>query len=744
MAKRKSLKLGKRKSRTTTSGKVYLNGNSYACLSGLYFTSLNNETAIEEWSKIPFINRPLYGMEFKGFSTNPNDDGSGEDFISIGDLKYPKVGEIYFPIYERKIFSLNSSELDIYKVPLKDLFTSFDDFSLQYLSCETLKFKVSLKDEIILNNNKPSLEIPLKDGSSLTLFKVINDSSNNDILHEICLSNGSFYISALLNGSDCLSDWIDIDDSQSSFGNLEIESFEIVPRINLTNDALEYKNFIGRVYNLVDGTLMNNAFDGNSPTMSSEILEEFSKLILRGNVGTSEEGTVDNNATISYVNPHETMFPFKSPSLYFPMSMTLENYYKHLNIDLDLHQYVSVSKSANTLLKDLSKNYSLEMPSHPIISYETTLCPKKSGWYQFLVASDDVSLLAIDDVVLGCFGFGDYNSFVVDNVNGDNGCLGVFLEDILKNNASVNRFNNEKLLKLSTLYDLTKMDFYKNENSNFGSLSGSGNNSLSSNIINNNNLGQIYSETILNFLSDDNLVANAYLASEVGDNIAKKIGIQYFNKSPYVYLTEGVKYKFLAWCNDFMNFNVRKNANLRGTNGLQNFQVLVNYYEKLFKKESTITETETPEETLPSQGEETQEIILTEINANSLDLCCSKSKILDNNVLVENDVFLKDEYQYPSVNVVSADSLNYTCIPSDIQNKYYFANPNMLEKPITQIFSIRNDSLTDDEKNELSSKVYGGRMRGYNVDSGTSVTKTTYFIPFTYNLYLLSGPAQWL
>ena len=86
MAKRKSLKLGKRKSRATTSGKVYLNGNSYACLSGLYFTSLNNETAIEEWSKIPFINRPLYGMEFKGFSTNPNDDGNGEDFISIGDL----------------------------------------------------------------------------------------------------------------------------------------------------------------------------------------------------------------------------------------------------------------------------------------------------------------------------------------------------------------------------------------------------------------------------------------------------------------------------------------------------------------------------------------------------------------------------------------------------------------------------------------------------------------------------------
>ena len=58
MAKRKSLKLGKRKSRATTSGKVYLNGNSYACLSGLYFTSLNNETAIEEWSKIPFLNYP--------------------------------------------------------------------------------------------------------------------------------------------------------------------------------------------------------------------------------------------------------------------------------------------------------------------------------------------------------------------------------------------------------------------------------------------------------------------------------------------------------------------------------------------------------------------------------------------------------------------------------------------------------------------------------------------------------------
>ena len=29
------------------------------------------------------------------------------------------------------------------------LFSSFDDFSLQYLSCETLKFKVSLKNEII-------------------------------------------------------------------------------------------------------------------------------------------------------------------------------------------------------------------------------------------------------------------------------------------------------------------------------------------------------------------------------------------------------------------------------------------------------------------------------------------------------------------------------------------------------------------------------------------------------------------
>jgi len=171
-----------------------LKGSNYAKLSTLDLSS-SCETAIATWNADPAVLASLYGSELIGYSKVPTDDGSGSTFINKDSVdKVPEAGAVYYPVYEREKFAVpENAELS---VAISSINSAFQDMVDETLAVG-LKF-----------NNKVSLE----PGGKMSVALVGRDSANivenGRTRGQLIVSNGSFALTALMDGVSSFSDLI--------------------------------------------------------------------------------------------------------------------------------------------------------------------------------------------------------------------------------------------------------------------------------------------------------------------------------------------------------------------------------------------------------------------------------------------------------------------------------------------------------------------------------------------------------
>ena len=159
-----------------STSKSYLNGNRYSRLSGVYITALRNGRAIEEWSSIPYL-QEMYGAKLIGFSTSPTSGPNDPYFVSAFDYwdtpetpgRYPPAtseNAIYYPIYEKMKFSLDSDPNESYSSPISSLLS--DSMWLQD-ELVVLEIDAKIEDRTVSSNEE--ISIVFKDGRTETLLK---------------------------------------------------------------------------------------------------------------------------------------------------------------------------------------------------------------------------------------------------------------------------------------------------------------------------------------------------------------------------------------------------------------------------------------------------------------------------------------------------------------------------------------------------------------------------------------------
>lgn len=172
----------------------YLKGSNYAKLSTLDLSS-SCDTAIATWNANPAVLTSLYGSELIGYSKVPTDDGSGSTFIDKDSVvKVPEAGAVYYPVYKREKFVVpENTELS---VAISSINSAFQDMVDETLAVG-LKF-----------NNKVSLE----PGEKMSVALVGRDSAdiveNGQTGGQLVVSNGSFALTALMDGVSSFSDLI--------------------------------------------------------------------------------------------------------------------------------------------------------------------------------------------------------------------------------------------------------------------------------------------------------------------------------------------------------------------------------------------------------------------------------------------------------------------------------------------------------------------------------------------------------
>lgn len=351
---------------TRISDKVFLCGNIYGKLSGMFITSLDRSKAISEWNSIPYI-QDMYGTELIGYTTNLEN-------LTATDAFVPKTydeqltGDIYYPVYENKVYEISQEkQSESYTSPISELCSD-----LQWLNEENVSLTISVDKGNFLKNS--NLKIDFKNQSE--------DGEDITLLHteQTLTCSGSFKASSVINGQEALSDVIDLNTSDNLSAKSFITSMQVKPRYDRVTDYEQY------YYTQFCGTVYVSTEDEDDATH----LENFAKVVA-GKIP-------DNYVRIDKFNKQ----PLKSPYIFNKTDDVSKYYYESLGYDVD-----SILKTWNSehpdqqavpLLYVLSNSLQdVSVPRSQIYCYETTLQPSSSGWYKFIGANDDIGTIAIDD-----------------------------------------------------------------------------------------------------------------------------------------------------------------------------------------------------------------------------------------------------------------------------------------------------------------------------------------------------------
>ena len=492
--KRKAKKTVKRE---PTYSKVYLCGNNYAKLSGLFVTSLNNMNAISEWNNIPFIQQ-LYGAKLIGYCPNP--EGT-ED--SVGFLRTernpsgisPHIGSIYYPVYERKVYTLDSSN-DSYLTPISALASD-----LKWISGEKIKLNINLKNQVFNAND----EMKLAESESEILL--LSTDSNISC-------SGSFVVDLIMAGA-ALSDKIDLSKSSLLNEKTSVSSIEILPN-GSPGDPLENRDLLGSKYILSSQTALN----------------DFYELACWK---TSEDATLIDTRLGT---------PLKLPFVLSRDSSGVVEYYKSLGYDIP-DDFLASYENAEALSDALTAQYpDVPLPSFGCEQYETTLTPSHNGWYSFLIETDDVAFAFMDDKLVAADIYTPY-----DKLTGDSGGNIANLNVLVNGIASVNQCP----------YDINQMSAFVSADSPLGDWASL--DTIKLDILTAETLESVSAEFLDGTLTGNfaqfaekisgsvgNPLSNDFFVSDLRIEDASDGGLllesKYYSYGCYIYLLSGQNYKF--------------------------------------------------------------------------------------------------------------------------------------------------------------------------------------------------------
>lgn len=672
--------------RAAAESKAYLNGNHYSKLSGMYLTSLDYTKAVSEWNAIPYL-QTMYGAELCGYSMDPGDVPGSETFVRKDDT-LPSGGGIWFPIYEQKEYALDGSQESLTKA----ISAIIPD--LKWLSGETLDLHISAGEASLRPNE--SIDVQLRSGDSL---KLVENGSGSYLK----VSSGEFKISALLDGSSAISDWIDADDEQS----ISVCGLQVVPKTTLTQREIEYKTLAGEM-SMVDSAVLTGT------NVSSNVkISEYMMDMACGNFSAIKR------------QPTLARSPIKTPYLMRAPTKEIETYYSMACMtDLPNNYFVDAFKTANeiwTVLTGSSPYKDVGVPCGPIEKYETTLCPLSSGWYKFKVESDDYTLIAIDDKPVAIDSYDSYD----DKMQ--------MIDYLYKKNESISpelrRFDSDQLHALSSYISLFDKRYYAPR-----SLSASTINGISADMLNGRyNVGAapgFYNEMT------ENISLSGYYYSHFkiegsgtnGLNMPLSAMSNPYSDGCYFYLLKDNKYKFSLWHNDYYNseYFIKTRKQVSGFNSLN---VCIHYH--LDSRISALMGTEEEQQyDLSIHGSVTSDTDAAAYWSKNDDLYPTTLDVKNAGLSVNNGLY-SNKMDTPELSAWR--DKGYALCQSG--NAYLIcANTN----PCIQIFCI-GDTLTDSEINRLSSNTYSNMI--YKHIYNNSTIKTSMVVNL--QQYLLKGPVKW-
>lgn len=157
---------------------------------------------------------------FAGPGSCPTDAG----VVSKDGGEIPEPGGIWFPVYERKYHSIADDES-----LTKTISALVPD--LRWLPDEMVSLKLKFENKRL--QPEENLSIELTNGDSIDFV----ENGNADL----SIVAGCFSVSALLNGSRAVSDWIEVDGLE----NASVVGVSVIPRKYLSEEAINFRDFVG-------------------------------------------------------------------------------------------------------------------------------------------------------------------------------------------------------------------------------------------------------------------------------------------------------------------------------------------------------------------------------------------------------------------------------------------------------------------------------------------------------------------
>lgn len=679
--------------RAASTSKVYLCGNCYSKLSGMYITSLDASTAKTEWNAIPYIQK-MYNANLIGYSTNQFSKQGDSDFIpkDSGSLT---PGEVYFPIYEDKTYALAGNAWRTTK--LESLATEY-----QYVNSEMVALSVSIVNKTL--NEETPLALTGTNSQIYTLLKTN---------HNVYLKEGDFSVSAILNGNTYLTS------VYSTNNDIKVTGIKIVPR-PLTEEAKNYKSLMGQFY-AVKPSALNGVSEDDFPQKITEIMMD----LICNNSGNVQQEYLQNS------------FPIKTPYLFRGMTPQLEDYYRILGYNVTKGSFYS--QNPQTLASNLNSssaypNVSIRVPTGWIEKYEATISPKNSGWYKLVFKSDDYFVAAIDNVLVA-FGASDSMTEIVSRFN--------YLKT--KNNTA-NVFDSSKMNNFLSDNESQQANYLskmvKSKTNTITAFNGKTTNDVKSALCKNTiaTLNTAFASAPgSTYYSQTNTVADAneslfYVStkntftpgSDTGN--PNTVTSVYFSNGPYIFLRGGQKYKFRAWHGDHWNTKwYIENHNMIGSIDFNAVCIQWHGDSSVDTEAKEIAKELTLHKWDPS-GESTWTSNATYYpSISSMRSACADA--------VSREIDKMDSSYF-----AEWKNKGYELIPSPNYYQQNSSNTNFVQ----QIFTVRD--LTAAEKNALAKETALCEVyQDWNIESGTTnPAAKRYRIFIMLQQYLCKGPVEWL